>query len=42
MTPRRNSRRFRAGFAFAASLAVPALCMAQRGPQPDPSKACAA
>ncbi|HTX35642.1 MAG TPA: hypothetical protein VME43_11485 [Bryobacteraceae bacterium] len=39
MTPTPNSRRFRAGFAFAASLAVPTLCMAQRGPQPDPSKA---
>jgi hypothetical protein len=39
MTPRRYSGRFRAGFAFAAALTIPALCTAQRGPQPDPSKA---
>src|SRR5580658_4482123 len=39
MTPIRYSARFRAGVAFAASLAVPALCTAQRGPQPDPTKA---
>jgi len=39
MTVRRYSSRFRAGFALAASLAVPALGIAQRGPQPDPSKA---
>jgi hypothetical protein len=39
MTLRRYSGRFRAGFAFAVSLAVPALCTAQRGPQPDPTKA---
>src|SRR5260370_34046267 len=36
---RRYSSRFRASFALAASLAVPALGIAQRGPQPDPSKA---
>jgi len=39
MTPRRYSCRFRTGFAFAASLTLPALCTAQRGPQPDPTKA---
>ena len=39
MTPIRYSARFRAGVAFAASLAIPALCTAQRGPQPDPTKA---
>jgi hypothetical protein len=39
MIPIRYSARFRAGVAFAASLAVPALCTAQRGPQPDPTKA---
>jgi hypothetical protein len=39
MIPRRYSGRFRAGFAFAASLTIPALCTAQRGPQPDPTKA---
>ncbi len=39
MTLRRYSSLFRAGFALAASLTVPALGIAQRGPQPDPSKA---
>src|SRR5580698_1190026 len=39
MIPIRYSARFRAGVAFAASLAIPALCIAQRGPQPDPTKA---
>src|SRR5579872_4469084 len=39
MTPRRYSGRFRGGFAFVVSLALPALCTAQRGPQPDPTKA---
>ena len=39
MTPRRYSARFRACAAWAAFLAVPALCTAQRGPQPDPAKA---
>jgi hypothetical protein len=39
MTPKRYSGRLRAGFAFAVSLTVPALCTAQRGPQPDPTKA---
>jgi hypothetical protein len=39
MTLRRYSGSFRAGFAFAVSIAVPALCTAQRGPQPDPTKA---
>src|SRR5580693_2380133 len=40
MTSRRFPGRFRAGLAFAAVLAVPAVCLAQgRGPQPDPSKA---
>ena len=35
----RYSGRMRAGFALAASVALPALGIAQRGPQPDPSKA---
>jgi hypothetical protein len=39
MTQRRYSGRFRAGFAFAISITIPALCTAQRGPQPDPTKA---
>ena len=39
MTLRRYSSHSRAGFAFAAFLTLPALCLAQRGPQPDPSKA---
>ena len=39
MTVRRYSNRFRAAFALSAFLAVPALCTAQRGPQPDPTKA---
>ena len=39
MTIRRYSGRFRAGFAFAVSITIPALCTAQRGPQPDPTKA---
>ncbi len=39
MTPKRYSNRLRAAFAVAASLAVPALGIAQRGPQPDPTKA---
>ncbi len=39
MTPRPYSARFRACAAWAAFLAVPALCTAQRGPQPDPTKA---
>src|ERR1700722_11844857 len=39
MTPRRYSSRVRSGFAFAAALTFPALCTAQRGPQPDPTKA---
>src|ERR1700693_5252701 len=39
MTLRRYSGHFRAGFAFAVSIAIPALCIAQRGPQPDPAKA---
>jgi len=39
MTLRRYSSRFRAAFALAASLTVPAICTAQRGPQPDPTKA---
>src|ERR1700722_12257656 len=39
MTPRQYSGRFRAGIVFAASLTLPALCTAQRGPQPDPTKA---
>jgi hypothetical protein len=39
MTVRRYSSRFRAGVACAAALGIPALCSAQRGPQPDPTKA---
>src|SRR3984957_19833332 len=39
MTIRKYSGRFRAGFAFAVSITIPALCTAQRGPQPDPTKA---
>jgi hypothetical protein len=39
MTSTRYFSGFRAGLAFAAALAVPAICPAQRGPQPDPSKA---
>ena len=39
MTSTRSFSRFRAGLAFAAALAVPTICPAQRGPQPDPSKA---
>jgi len=39
MTSGRYSGRIRAGFALAASVALPALGIAQRGPQPDPSKA---
>ncbi|HLK69565.1 MAG TPA: hypothetical protein VKU19_39315 [Bryobacteraceae bacterium] len=39
MTIRRYYSRSRAAFALAASLSVPALGIAQRGPQPDPSKA---
>lgn len=39
MTPRRYSARFRTCAALAASLAIPALSTAQRGPQPDPTKA---
>src|SRR5580693_5286692 len=39
MTLRGYSGCFRAGFAFAVSIAIPALCTAQRGPQPDPTKA---
>ena len=39
MTLRQYSNRWPAGFALAASLALPALCIAQRGPQPDPTKA---
>jgi hypothetical protein len=39
MTPRRYSSSVRSGFAFAAALTLPALCTAQRGPQPDPTKA---
>ena len=39
MTSRRYSGRLRAGLAFAASFAAPVLCVAQRGPQPDPTKA---
>jgi hypothetical protein len=39
MTTGRYSGRMRAGFALAASVALPALGIAQRGPQPDPSKA---
>jgi hypothetical protein len=39
MIPSRYSSRVRVSFAFAAALTVPALCIAQRGPQPDPSKA---
>jgi hypothetical protein len=39
MTSGRYSGRMRAGFALAASVALPALGIAQRGPQPDPSKA---
>jgi hypothetical protein len=40
MTSRRYSARLRAAVAFAAALAVPAVCPAQgRAPQPDPSKA---
>jgi len=39
MTLRRYSARFRAGFVFAAAITIPALCTAQRGPQPDPTKA---
>src|ERR1700683_5320290 len=39
MTPRQYSGRFRAGFAFAVSITIPALCTAHRGPQPDPTKA---
>jgi len=38
MTLRRYSA-LRAGFVFTAALTVPALCTAQRGPQPDPTKA---
>ena len=34
-----NAIGFRAGFAVAAVLALPAICAAQRGPQPDPTKA---
>src|ERR1700691_3350998 len=39
MTLRGYSGRFRAGFIFAVSITIPALCTAQRGPQPDPTKA---
>ena len=39
MTVRRYSSRFRASLALAAFLAAPALGIAQRGPQPDPTKA---
>ena len=39
MTLRGYSGRFRAGFALAVSITIPALCTAQRGPQPDPTKA---
>src|SRR5580693_5315141 len=39
MTSIRYSGGLRAGLAFAAALIVPATCPAQRGPQPDPSKA---
>src|SRR5580704_1285692 len=39
MNVRRYSGSLRAGLALAAFLSVPALCSAQRGPQPDPSKA---
>ena len=39
MTQKLYSSRIRAAFAFAASLSVPMLCTAQRGPQPDPTKA---
>jgi len=39
MTTGRYSGRFRAGFAFAATLIVPALCCGQNRQQPDPAKA---
>ena len=39
MTIRRYPGCFRASFVFAASLTLPVLCSAQRGPQPDPTKA---
>src|ERR1700691_2599086 len=39
MTLRGYSGRFRAGFIFAVSITIPALCTAQRGRQPDPTKA---
>src|SRR5271167_1481416 len=39
MTPRRYSAPFRTCAALAGLLAVPALCTAQRGPAPDPTKA---
>ncbi len=39
MTVRKNSSCFHASFLIAASLTLPALCSAQRGPQPDPTKA---
>jgi hypothetical protein len=39
MTQRRYSSRLRAGLAFAAFLAIAGICTAQRGPQPDPTKA---
>jgi hypothetical protein len=39
MTIRRYPGCFRASFVFAASLTLPMLCSAQRGPQPDPTKA---
>jgi hypothetical protein len=39
MTSRQYSGRFQVGLAFVAFLSAPALCTAQGGPQPDPSKA---
>ena len=39
MTLRRYASSFRAVFALTAAIAAPTLCPAQRGPQPDPTKA---
>src|SRR5579871_4152332 len=39
MTRTPYSSRLRVGFAFAASLTFSTICSAQRGPQPDPTKA---